>query len=150
MSAGRPASGNGRVTPVGSASDWVDFGHFLVEQREALGLRRRAAAKRAGVPESEWKALEQGRREEFGGVRVLPNPSADLLARVASALEVPVDELMHRIGPRPRPTVGAGDEIADDSTADAEATALARRIARLPVEDRRLIAALLDRLLHHR
>ncbi len=150
MSTRGSTPGNGRVTPVGSVSDWVDFGHFLVEQREALGLRRREAAKRARIPESEWKALEQGRREEFGGVRVLPNPSPEVLARVASALEVPVEELLHRIGPRPQATPGVGDEVADDSTPDAEATTLARRIARLSVEDRRLIAALIDRLLHHR
>jgi transcriptional regulator with XRE-family HTH domain len=138
------ARGNGRVASVGRAPDWVDFGHFLIEQREALGLRRREAAKRARMPEAEWKALELGYRDEFGGVRVLPNPGPELLARVAHALELPVEELTGRIGPHPEPPATG----ADDSVADAETTALARRIARLPVEDQRLIAALLDRLLH--
>jgi transcriptional regulator with XRE-family HTH domain len=140
----RPDSGI--VAGVRRAPDWVDFGHFLIEQRERLSLRRREAAKRARMPEAEWRSLELGYREEFGGVRVLPNPSPELLARVATALEIPVEELTRRIGPHPEPVIAS----SDNSVADGEATTLARRIARLPAEDRRLLAAMLDRLLRDR
>lgn len=131
----------GNLLTMHEAQRWTEFGHFLVEQRERLGLRRRDAAKRAKMSEHDWRALEIGYREEFGGVRVLPNPAADVLERMARALELPVDELVSRIGPRPTPAP------AESHGDDAETTVLARRIGRLRMEDRQLIAALIERLL---
>ena len=94
------------------SQQWVEFGRWLAEQREQRGLRRRDAARRAKVSETLWRDLETGRKEAIGAIRLLPNPSADVLERVAGALEVPVEDVLARIGrparrPRPSPMPAA-------------------------------------------
>ena len=83
---------------VDESQQWVEFGRWLVEQRKERGLRRRDAARRAKVSEATWRDLETGRKEAVGGIRLLPNPSRDVLERVAGALELPVEDLLARIG----------------------------------------------------
>lgn len=137
-----PPSASGNLPRMQEARRWQEFGQYLVEQRERLGLKRREAAKRARVTESEWRTLELGYREEFGGVRVLPNPSADVLARIAKALELTDDVLLEHVGPR---NVRADHDGEVD--AHTHASALARRIDRLRPEDRRLVELFVERLL---
>ncbi|MBV9286101.1 MAG: helix-turn-helix transcriptional regulator [Acidimicrobiia bacterium] len=48
------------------AERWVEFGSFLRQQRDKVGLSRREAARRSKVPESTWRDLETGRRPPTG------------------------------------------------------------------------------------
>jgi transcriptional regulator with XRE-family HTH domain len=124
------------------SQQWVEFGRWLAEQREQRGLRRRDAARRAKVSESLWRDLETGRKEAVGAIRLLPNPSADVLERVAGALELPVEDVLARIGRptrRPRPTVKA-----DASRPDDDGSILAMKMRRLSERDRALVERLVD------
>jgi transcriptional regulator with XRE-family HTH domain len=127
---------------VDESQQWVEFGRWLAEQREQLGLRRRDAARKAKVSESLWRDLETGRKEAVGAIRLLPNPSADVLERVAGALELPVEDVLARIGRpsrRPRPTV-----VADPPRADDDGSLLATKLRRLSERDRALVERLVD------
>src|SRR5207248_1691165 len=73
---------------VNEAERWVEFGIYLRQQRDNVGLSRREAARRSKVPESTWKDLETGHKTSYGGVRVLPNPGADVLDKIAKVLEL--------------------------------------------------------------
>lgn len=133
---------------VDEAQRWIEFGHWMVAQRDRLGLRRRDAARRAKVSEALWRDLETGRKEPIGAIRLLPNPSVDVLKRVADALEVPVEELLrhagrvltdgHRSGNALRSHQGAGQ---------SSETALAIKIHRLSERDRRAVEVLVDALM---
>ncbi len=99
---------NRHAGSVDESQQWVEFGRWLAEQREQRGLRRRDAARRAKVPETLWRDLETGRKEAIGAIRLLPNPSADVLERVAGALEVPVEDVLARIGRPARRSAAVG------------------------------------------
>lgn len=123
---------------------WVEFGRWLAEQREAAGLKRREAAKKAKVPEATWRDLENGRKDSIGGIRLLPNPSAEVLGQVAGALGLPLEELMKHVGRvpgRPRPT-----KVHDT----AARSALDAKVSRLSPRDRRIVDLLVDALLDDR
>jgi transcriptional regulator with XRE-family HTH domain len=127
------------------SQQWVEFGRWLTEQREEKGLRRREAAKLAKVSEAQWRDLETGRKQAIGGIRLLPNPSQDVLERVAAALDLPFDELSSRIGrnfrsgPR-RATMGV-------VRADDDGSLLPTKLRRLSDRDRALIETLVDAML---
>src|SRR5580692_4023525 len=89
---------NRHADSMDESRQWVEFGRWLVEQREERGLRRRDAARRAKISEALWRDLETGRKEAIGGIRLLPNPSQDVLERVAGALELPVEDVLARVG----------------------------------------------------
>ena len=127
------------------SQQWVEFGRWLGEQREEKGLRRREAAKRAKLSEAQWRDLETGRKEAIGGIRLLPNPSRDVLQRVAEVIEVPVDELLARIGRTspPRPRQGGRDA----PRLDEDGSALAAKVKRLSDRDRQVVDRLVDTLL---
>ncbi len=132
---------------VDESQQWVQFGRWLVEQREERGLRRREAARRAKVSESTWRDLETGRKEAIGGIRLLPNPSPDVLERVAVALEVPLEDVLARIGRptrRPRP-LAAPDGHRDED----DGSLLAIKLRRLSDRDRTLVERLIDAMLEH-
>ena len=130
------------LTAVNEAQRWAQFAEYLAEQRQRLGLNRREAAKRAKVPEAVWRDLENGSRKGYGGVRVLPHPSREVLEQMAGALELDPDEL---IGHVPRP---ARSKSASGRKAPAdEVTLLARRITRLSSRDRRLVEHMIDSML---
>lgn len=124
----------------------MEFGKWIAEQREEKGLRRREAAKRAKVSEAQWRDLETGRKASIGGIRLLPNPSPDVLARVAEALELPVDEVMARIGRsgnsrrRPLPVVPTPPNEDDGSMLEV-------KLRRLSERDRALVEHLIDGML---
>ena len=140
-----PSSGNGTLASVDESQQWVEFGRWLAEQREQLGLRRRDAARRAKVSESLWRDLETGRKEAIGAIRLLPNPSADVLERVAGALEVPVEEVLGRIGRparRPRPAVPAATARPED-----DGSLLSTKLRRLSERDRALVERVVDAMI---
>jgi transcriptional regulator with XRE-family HTH domain len=110
---------------------WVEFGRWLTEQRELAGLRRREAAKRSKLS------------EPIGGIRLLPNPSLEVLERVAKALGVPMEEVMKRVGRPPTPPRRARAQP------DAQSAVLAQKVARLAQRDRQLVELLVDAMLDH-
>jgi transcriptional regulator with XRE-family HTH domain len=134
---------------VDESQQWVEFGRWLAEQREQRGLRRRDAARRAKVSESLWRDLETGRKEAIGAIRLLPNPSADVLERVAAALEVPVEEVLSRIGRparQPRTAVARGSAT---SRVEDDGSLLGVKLRRLSERDRALVERLVDGMLEH-
>lgn len=140
-------SGNRHAGSVDESRQWAEFGKWLAEQREQKGLRRRDAAKRAQVPEGLWRDLETGRKEAIGGIRLLPNPSQDVLERVAGVLEVPVDEVLARIG-RPSPSVRRLTlQALNGRDAGEEPLTLEAKLRRLTPRDRALVEHLVDGML---
>jgi transcriptional regulator with XRE-family HTH domain len=135
-----PPRRSGNMHGVNEAQRWADFGRFVAERREQLSLNRRATAKKAKLPESTLKALESGYQTAYGGVRVLPNLTADELQRLADALELEGGELRGRLG-RAAPRL-----VSATGAPDSRSTALARRIARLDEVDRQLVELLVQRL----
>jgi len=131
---------------VDESQQWVEFGRWLAEQREQRGLRRRDAARRAKVSESLWRDLETGRKEAIGAIRLLPNPSADVLERVAKALEVPVEDVLARIGRPTRPARAAADST---SRTDDDGSLLGVKLRRLSERDRVVVESLVDAMLEH-
>jgi hypothetical protein len=94
------------------------------------------------VPESTWKDLATGQKTSYGGVRVLPNPAPDVLAKMAKVLELSPDELTRHVGrltPKAKSssTSGSRDGVS----------ALTARIARLSDRDRHLVEFLVDQML---
>jgi len=134
---------------VDESRQWVEFGKWLAEQREHKGLRRRDAARRAKVTEAVWRDLETGRKEAIGGIRLLPNPSAAVLERVAGALDVPIEDVMARVG-RPngvRPTPPPVPEVERRSEIDSPS--LAAKVRRLSERDRIVVERLVEAMLEH-
>ena len=127
------------------SKQWVEFGRWLVEQREERGLRRRDAAKRAKVSEATWKDLETGRKEAIGGIRLLPNPSHDVLERVAGALELPVEDVLARIGRQQQPL--RVDPATNGRAKNGDGSALTTKLRRLSERDRALVEGLVDDML---
>jgi transcriptional regulator with XRE-family HTH domain len=133
---------------VDESQQWVEFGRWLTEQRELRGLRRRDAARRAKVSETLWRDLETGRKEAIGAIRLLPNPSADVLERIAGALELPVEDVLARIGRPARPprsSVGS----SDPSRPEDDGSLLGVKLRRLSERDRALVESLVDSMLEH-
>jgi transcriptional regulator with XRE-family HTH domain len=133
---------------VDESQQWVEFGRWLGEQREQRGLRRRDAARRAKVPESLWRDLETGRKEAIGAIRLLPNPSADVLERVAAALELPVEDVLARIGRPARPRSPGGSN-SNGPRAEEDGSLLGVKLRRLSDRDRALVESLVDAMLEH-
>ncbi|TMK88653.1 MAG: helix-turn-helix domain-containing protein [Actinobacteria bacterium] len=124
------------------AERWVEFGSYLRQQRDNAGLSRREAARRSKVPESVWKDLETGQKTAYGGVRVLPNPTPDVLAKMATVLELSPEELTRHVGrfsskPKSNSSAGSRDGVS----------ALTAKISRLNDRDRQLVESLVDQML---
>ena len=108
-------------------------------------------ARRAKVSETLWRDLETGRKEAIGAIRLLPNPSADVLERVAGALELPVEDVLARIGrPARRP---AAARRPSPTTAPAAPRRTGRcsavKLRRLSERDRAVVERLVDAMLEH-
>jgi transcriptional regulator with XRE-family HTH domain len=127
---------------VNESERWVEFGRFLREQRDKLGLSRREAAKRSKVPEATWKDLESGRKTGYGGVRVLPNPGTEVLDKIASALELTPEELSRHAG-----RLNNKQKAAPAGIQKANSSPLAQKLSRLGDRDRRLVESLVDQML---
>ena len=143
-------AGNRHAGSVDESQQWVEFGRWLAEQREQRGLRRRDAARRAKVSEALWRDLETGRKEAIGAIRLLPNPSADVLERVAGALELPVEDVLARIGrparPPRAPTAGPATAPRPTTTGHCWRSSCAG----CPTRDRAVVERLVDAMLEHR
>lgn len=139
-------AGNRHSGHVDESRQWVEFGRWLVEQREERGLRRRDAARRAKISEALWRDLETGRKEAIGGIRLLPNPSQDVLERVATALEVPIEEVLARVG---RATSARRVLAPDAPKTDDDGSLLAIKMRRISDRDRILLERLVDAMLEH-
>ena len=124
------------------AERWVEFGMYLRQQRDNVGLSRREAARRSKVPESVWKDLETGHKTSYGGVRVLPNPAADVLAKIAAVLELSPEELSRHVGRLHTKNRSSSATASRDGV-----SALTQRIARLNERDRRLVETIVDHML---
>jgi transcriptional regulator with XRE-family HTH domain len=132
---------------VDESQQWVEFGRWLAEQREQRGLRRRDAARRAKVSETLWRDLETGRKEAIGAIRLLPNPSADVLERVAGALELPLEDVLARIGRPTRRTRSSTGTSSDAARAEDDGSLLAVKLRRLSDRDRALVERVVDAML---
>jgi transcriptional regulator with XRE-family HTH domain len=134
---------------VDESQQWVAFGKWLAEQREHKGLRRREAARRAKVSEAVWRDLETGRKQAIGGIRLLPNPSQAVLERVATALDVPLEEVLAKAG---RSTNGSRPARSGPDTSprpDLDSSTLGLKLRRLGDRDRIVVERLVDAMLEH-
>jgi transcriptional regulator with XRE-family HTH domain len=134
---------------VDESRQWVEFGRWLAEQRESRGLRRREAARRAKVSETLWRDLETGRKEAVGAIRLLPNPSADVLERIAAALELPVEDVLARIGRPARSPRSSAASSQGPNRAEDDGALLGVKLRRLSERDRALVESLVDSMLEH-
>lgn len=111
-------------------AEWQAFGEWVESLRKRSGLRVRELAERAGVSAQWLQELRHGGRAIYGTWR-LPNPKDEALARLARALNVPVEEMFARAG-RDGVPPGAEETDASGGTAlsdDAEwATARLREL----------------------
>ncbi len=140
--------GRRHADSVDEAQQWEEFGRWLAEQREERGLRRRDAARKAKVSESVWRDLETGRKEAIGGIRLLPNPSRDVLTSVANALELPVEELLARIGRTTAGRSSAGRSLGTGETRlEEDGSLLSLKFKRLSDRDRQIVERLIDSML---
>jgi len=142
-------AGNRHAGGVDESQQWVEFGRWLAEQREQRGLRRRDAARRAKVSETLWRDLETGRKEAIGAIRLLPNPSADVLERVAGALELPVEDVLARIGRPTRPPRSSTSSGLGAPRAEDDGSLLGIKLRRLSERDRTVVERLVDAMLEH-
>jgi transcriptional regulator with XRE-family HTH domain len=76
---------------------WRAFGEWVEKLRVRSGLRVGEVAERAGVSRVWLQEIRKGGRGIPGGWR-LPNPKDEALARLARALNVPVEEMFARAG----------------------------------------------------
>ena len=85
---------------------WKAFGEWIEQRREHSGLTVGELAERAGVSRVWLQVLRKGGRRIEGEWRP-PNPKSAALARVARALDVPVEEMFARAGRDAAPSTGA-------------------------------------------
>jgi transcriptional regulator with XRE-family HTH domain len=109
--------------PVDKA-EWQAFGEWVESLRKRSGLQVRELAERAGVSAQWLQEIRHGGRAIYGTWR-LPNPKDEALARLARALNVPVEEMFARaerggVPPGVEETDASGDAAEDD---DAERAA---------------------------
>jgi transcriptional regulator with XRE-family HTH domain len=82
---------------------WKAFGEWIEQRREHSGLTVGELADRAGVSRVWLQVLRKGGRRIEGEWRP-PNPKSAALARVARALDVPVEEMFTRAGRNATPS----------------------------------------------
>src|SRR6266487_660500 len=78
-------------------AEWEAFGKWVDDLRKRSGLQVRDLATRAGVSVQWLQEIRQGGRTLYGQWR-LPNPKDEALARLARALDVPLEEMFARAG----------------------------------------------------
>jgi transcriptional regulator with XRE-family HTH domain len=84
---------------------WKTFGEWIEQRREHAGLTVGELADRAGVSRVWLQVIRKGGRRIEGKWRP-PNPKSAALARVARALDVPVEEMFARAGRDTAPSTG--------------------------------------------
>lgn len=108
---------------------WKAFGEWIEQRREHSGLTVGELAERAGVSRVWLQVLRKGGRRIEGEWR-LPNPKSDALARVARALDVPVEEMFARASRDVAPST-TGAKSQETSPHDAVGTGAVERIGEL-------------------
>jgi transcriptional regulator with XRE-family HTH domain len=108
---------------------WKTFGEWIEQQREHAGLTVGELAERAGVSRVWLQVLRKGGRRIEGEWRQ-PNPKSAALARVARALNVPVEEMFARAGRDAAPSA-TGAESQEGSPPDDVGTGAVERIREL-------------------
>jgi transcriptional regulator with XRE-family HTH domain len=76
-------------------AEWQAFGEWIESLRKRSGLQVRELAEQAGVSAQWLQEIRHGGRAVYGTWR-LPNPKDEALARLARALNVPVEEVFAR------------------------------------------------------
>ena len=89
-------------------AEWEAFGEWIDGLRKRAGLQVRELAERAEVSAQWLQEIRHGGRAVYGTWR-LPNPKDEALARLARALDVPVEEVFARAGRAPS-TSGDGQD----------------------------------------
>jgi transcriptional regulator with XRE-family HTH domain len=118
-------------------ADWEAFGRWVDDLRKRAGLQVRELAERAEVSAQWLQEIRHGGRAVYGTWR-LPNPKDEALARLARALDVPVEEMFARAGRAPSTSEGGQD---DGSSALDEATRI-RELEQRVAEQQRELAEL--------
>ena len=108
---------------------WKAFGEWIEQRRQHAGLTVGELAERAGVSRVWLQVLRKGGRRIEGEWR-LPNPKSSALARVARALDVPVEEMFARSGRDATPTA-TGAESPEASAPNDVGTGAVERIREL-------------------
>jgi transcriptional regulator with XRE-family HTH domain len=108
---------------------WKAFGEWIEQRREHSGLTVGELADRAGVSRVWLQVLRKGGRRIEGEWRP-PNPKSDALARVARALDVPVEEMFARAGRDAAPST-TGAETQEASLHDDVGPGAVERIREL-------------------
>ena len=108
---------------------WKAFGEWIEQRREHAGLKVGELAEQAGVSTVWLQVLRKGGRRIEGEWR-LPNPKSASLARVARAMDVPVEEMFARVGRDAAPTT-TGAESQEASPPDDVGPEAVERIREL-------------------
>jgi transcriptional regulator with XRE-family HTH domain len=118
-------------------AEWEAFGQWVDDLRKRAGLQVGELAQRAEVSAQWLQELRHGGRAVYGTWR-LPNPKDEALARLARALDVPVEEMFARAGRAP---AAGGDGQDDGPSASDEATRI-RELEQRVAEQQRELAEL--------
>jgi len=108
---------------------WRAFGEWIEQRREHAGLTVGELAEQAGVSRVWLQVLRKGGRRIEGEWRP-PNPKSAALARVARALNVPVEEMFARAG-RDTAVPSTGATSQETSPHDAIGPGAVERIREL-------------------
>jgi transcriptional regulator with XRE-family HTH domain len=122
--------------PVDKA-EWEAFGAWVDGLRKRAGLQVRELAERAQVSAQWLQELRHGGRAVYGAWR-LPNPKDEALARLARALDVPVEEMFARAGRAPSTSADGQDH---EPSAPDEASRI-QELEQLVAEQQRELADL--------
>jgi transcriptional regulator with XRE-family HTH domain len=108
---------------------WKEFGEWIEQLRVRSGLTVGELAERADVSRVWLQVLRKGGRRIEGKWRP-PNPKKDALARVARALDVPVEAMLARVGQDTE--LGTAEaETRDAASPSGDATSSVKRIREL-------------------
>jgi transcriptional regulator with XRE-family HTH domain len=123
---------------------WEAFGEWVEGLRKRAGLQVRDLAERAGVSAQWLQELRHGGRAVYGSWR-LPNPKDEALARLARALDVPVEEMFARAGRQ----ASASESLQDQEPSAATDAARIQELEERVTQQQRELAEL-RRLLEER
>ncbi len=115
-------------------AEWEAFGEWVESLRKRAGLRVRDLAERAGVSAQWLQEIRHGGRAVYGAWR-LPNPKDEALARLAKALDIPVEEMFARAGRKPS---ASEDEERQGSPAASDAARIQELEQRVAQQQREL------------
>jgi len=114
---------------------WARLGATLGAARQALGLSKREAARRADLSDGAWRHLEAGQKLVYGKI-VLPNPRPENLISATRAVGLRPEKLFHIVG-MPVPHADLNTPSEDE---------LAAEIRNFAPIDRQLVEHLIYRL----